>query len=82
MGNTVICGFGFFPGGRDFRICDCNNLILQKMTLKIHFFKMRKKSPGQIRWNFGLKTCPKNQKKKVEEHKAPSEFQSNARFLR
>ena len=56
--NTVPCGFCFFPQGKGLRICDCNNLILQKTTLKTNFFKMRKKFSWTNTLELGAENVP------------------------
>ena len=43
-----------------------NMAIFQKKSSKIPFFKWEKNSPGQIRWNWGLKTCHSRQNQKLK----------------
>ena len=85
----TLCSSTFFSDFWGLFSAQNSNVFVQEKFVfifennkKITVFKSEKNSPGQIRWNFGLKTCPKNPKKKVEEHKVPSEFQSDAQFLR
>ena len=80
--NTVTCGFSFFHQGEGLRICDWNNLIIQKTTPKNHLFKKRKKFSWTYTLEFWAEIFSQYSPLKVEEHNVPSEFRSDAWFMR
>ena len=80
--NTVTCGFSFFHQGEGLRICDRNNLIIQKTTPKNHLFKKRKKFSWTYTLEFWAEFFSQYSPLKVEEHNVPSEFRSDAWFMR
>ena len=48
--------------------------FFRKPPPKITFLKREKNSPGQIRWNWGLKTCPSRQNQKLKKTTCPQNF--------
>ena len=70
----MTCGFVFFLEAKASEFAIEATSFFRKPPPKITFLKREKNSPGQIRWNWGLKTCPSRQNQKLKKVTCPQNF--------